>query len=106
VPHEDEQLVAGINDDGISQMATLGVGRLELEQTVELALKCARVRLHCAIGELGSAVANLAGTLQERLEWWGEYGIAGIDSVLRVTDQMGKADLMFVGMMALRRETI
>ena len=36
--HENEQLVASIDDDGVSQMAALGVGRLELEQTVELAL--------------------------------------------------------------------
>ena len=34
---EDEELVAGIDDDGVSQMAALGVDRLELKQAVELA---------------------------------------------------------------------
>ena len=67
-PHEDEQLIAGIDDDGIAQMATLGVGWLELEQPVELALKFARVFLYCAIGEIGPTAADLTGALQELLE--------------------------------------
>jgi hypothetical protein len=42
---KDEQLVAGIDDDGVSQMAAISVGRLELKQAVELVLEFARVRL-------------------------------------------------------------
>ena len=106
MPHEDEQLIAGIDDDCIAQMATLGVGWLELEQPVELALKFARVLLYRAIGEIGSAAADLAGTLQELLEWRGEHGIASINRVLGITDQMGKTDLVFVGVITLRGETI
>src|SRR5262249_57906070 len=86
VPHEDEQLVAGIDDDCIAQMATLGVGWLELEQPVELALKFARVLLYRAIGEILSAAADPAGTLQELLEWRGKHGIAAINHGLRLTD--------------------
>ena len=52
-PHEDEQLVAGIDDNGISQMATVVVAGLQLKRAVELALKFARVGLHRAIGEIG-----------------------------------------------------
>ena len=48
-------------------LAPLGVGRLELKQAVEFALKCARVHLYRAIGEVGPAAADLAGTLQELL---------------------------------------
>jgi hypothetical protein len=33
-------------------MATLGVGRLELEQVIELALKSERVRLDGGVGEI------------------------------------------------------
>ena len=106
MPHEDEQLIAGIDDDCIAQMATLGVGWLELVQPVELALKFARVLLYRAIGEIGPAAADPAGTLQELLEWRGEHGIAVINCVLRITDQMGKADLMCLGVIALRPETI
>src|SRR5262249_61897286 len=87
-------------------MATLGVGWLELEQTVELALKFARVCLHRAIGEIGPAAADFAGALQELLEWRGEHGIAGISRVLRITDQMGKANPVFVSVIALRRQAI
>jgi hypothetical protein len=91
VPHEDEQLVAGIDDDCIAQMATLGVGWLELEQPVELALEFARVLLYRAIGEIGPTAANFAGVLQELLECRTEHGITGINRVLGITDQMGKA---------------
>jgi hypothetical protein len=41
-PHEDEQLVASINDDGVSQMPALGVSRFERKQAVEVALERAR----------------------------------------------------------------
>src|SRR5262249_7883831 len=106
VPHEDEQLVAGIDDDCIAQMATLGVGWLELEQPVELALKFARVLLYRAIGEIGSAAADLAGTLQELLEWRGGQGSPGNKRVVGITDEMRKADLVFVGVIRLRGEAI
>src|SRR5262249_57806067 len=103
---EDERCAAGIDGDCIAQMATLGVGWLELEQPVELALKSARVLLYRAIGEIGPAAADPAGTLQELLEWRGEHGIAGINRVLGITDQMGKTDLVFIGVIALRGEAI
>ena len=35
-----------------------------------------------------------------------EHGIAGINCELRITDQMGKADLVFFGVITLRGETI
>src|SRR5215470_11091789 len=87
-------------------MAPLSVARLEFEQAIKLALKFARVSLHRVIGEIGPAAADLARTLQELLELWGEHGVTGINCVLRVADQVGKADLVFVGVIALRRKTI
>jgi len=37
-----EQLVAGVDDTAVSQMAAVRVGRLEFEEAVEFALECAR----------------------------------------------------------------
>src|SRR6516162_4732815 len=87
-------------------MATLGVGRLKVKQAVELALERARVRLDSGIGEIGAAATDLAGALQECLEWRGEHTIAGIDSVLRVAGQVGKAELVLLGVIALRGKAI
>src|SRR5215469_6894221 len=87
-------------------MAALGVGRLEFKQAVKLALKRARVRLDGGIGEIGSAATDLAGALQERLEFRGEHGIAGIDGVLRIAAQMSKTELVRVGMIALRGKAV
>src|SRR5262249_19263528 len=87
-------------------MAAFAVGRLELEQAVELALKFARVCRHGGIREMRSAATDLARLLQELLERRAEHGIAGINCVLRITDQMGKADLVLFGVIALRGETI
>jgi hypothetical protein len=86
-------------------MAALGVGWLELKQAVELALECARVRLDRGVGEVRPATTDLAGALQERLECRGEHGIAGIDGVLGIADQM-KAELVRVGVIAVRGKAI
>src|SRR5262245_18428609 len=61
---KDEQLVAGVDDDGVSQMATISVGRLELKQAVERTLEFACVRLDGDIGEIGPAATDIAGVLQ------------------------------------------
>ena len=49
------------------------------------------------------AFLNAVGTL---LEGGREHGVAGIDGVLRVTDEMGEAVLMRLGVLALGREAI
>src|SRR4249919_503543 len=103
---EDEQLVAGVDEDGVSKMAPFGVGRLELEQTVEFARECARIRLDGGIGEIAPPAADVAGALQERLERRGEHGAAGVDGVLRISDQMGEAELVRLGVIALREEAV
>src|ERR1700730_18675725 len=87
-------------------MAPFGVGRLELKQAVEIARECAGIRLDGGIGEIGPSAADVAGALQERLERRGEHGVAGVDGVLRISDQMGKAELMCLGVIALREEAV
>jgi hypothetical protein len=60
---EDEQLVAGIDDDGVSKMAPFGVGRLELKQTVEFARECARIDLDGGVGEIRPSASSRPTTL-------------------------------------------
>src|SRR5450755_1820901 len=54
----------------------------------------------------GRRCPTRAGILQERLELRCEDRVAVIDRVLRITDQMGEAELVRLGVCALRRQTI
>ena len=76
------------------------------EQAIQLAVKAAPVRCDCAVGEIGPPVPDRAGILQERLELRCEDGVAVIDRVLRITDQMGEAELVRLGVCALGRQAI
>jgi len=84
----------------------LDIGRLEVQQAIQLAVKTAPMRCDRAVGEIGPPVAYRAGILQERLELRCEDRVAVIDRVLRITDQMGEAELVRLGVCALRRQAI
>src|ERR1700722_953160 len=70
--------------------------------TMRWATRWASVLVLPAVGEIGPSAPDRAG-LQERLELRCEDGVAVIDRVLRITDQMGEAEPVRVGVCALRR---
>src|SRR6202163_1433299 len=84
---EHQQLVARRHDNGRPQVAALDIGRLEVQQAIQLAVKAAPMRCDRAVGEIGPPVPDGAGILQERLELRCEDRVAVIDRVLRITDQ-------------------
>jgi hypothetical protein len=83
-PHNRALRIISVYDAGPEHPLGCVVGRLniaELKQAVEPALECARVRFDRGVGEVRPAATDLAGALQQRLEWRGEHGIAGIYGV-------------------------
>ncbi len=103
---EHQQFVARRHHDGGTQVAALDIGRLEVQQTIQLAVEATLVRCDGAVGELGPSAPDRACVLEERLELRCEDRVAVIDCVLRITDQMGEAELVRLGMCALRRQAI
>jgi hypothetical protein len=81
---EHQQLVARRHLDGGAQVAALDIGRLEVQQTIQLAAKAAPMRSDCGAGEIGPPMPDRAGILQERLELRCEDRVAVIDRVLRI----------------------
>ena len=77
-------------------MATVGLGRREIEQSVEFAGEVARIGLERRVGEFRAPPADGAGPLQKALEGGCEDAVAGIDGVLRVADQVREAELLGV----------
>ena len=89
-----------------TQVAALDIGGLEVQQAIQLAVKAAPMRCDRAVGEIGPAVPDRAGILQEHLELGCEDRVAVIDRILRITDQMGEAEQVRLGVCALRRQAI
>jgi hypothetical protein len=50
-------LVACRHGEGGTQAGAVAVGRLEVQQTIQLALNAAPMRFDCAVGEIGAASA-------------------------------------------------
>src|SRR5918997_2245673 len=93
VGETDEQVLAKALDDALQLQARF-VARLELEELVEGSLEPGVVGGQGGVGERRTTVADAYGALQQMLQAGGEGGVAGIDRVLDVTQQMGEADLM------------
>src|SRR3954469_23399957 len=93
VGEEDEQVLAEALDDALQLQAGLG-GRLELEQLVEGPLEPGVIGGQGGVGERRTTAADAHGALQQMLHAGGEGGVASIDRVLDVAQQMGEADLM------------
>src|SRR6478672_758223 len=93
VGEEDEQVLAKALDDALELQPWLGV-RHDLEQAIERALEPGVVGGQGGVGQGRPAAADAYGALQQMLHAGGEGSIAGIDRVLDVAQQMGKADLM------------
>jgi hypothetical protein len=58
------------------------------------------------VGEIGPPVPDRAGILQERRELGCEDRVAVIDPILRIADQLREAELVRLGVRALRRQAI
>jgi hypothetical protein len=58
------------------------------------------------VGEIGPAAADRTRVLEQRLEAGREDRIAVVDGILRIADQMREAELMLLGMLALRRQPV
>src|SRR4051812_5975256 len=93
VGEEDEQVLATALDDALQLQAGLAV-RHDLEQLVKRALESGVVGGQGGIGERRTTMADAHSPLQQMLQAGGEGGIAGIDRVLDVAQQMGEADLI------------
>ena len=87
-------------------MTALDIGRLEVQQAIQLAFKASSMRSDCAVGEIGPPSPDCAGILQERLELRCEDRVAVVDRVLRITDQMREAELVCLGVGALCQQAI
>jgi hypothetical protein len=53
------------------------------------------------VGEVWPASADGAGVLEQRLEGRREDGVAMVDGILRIADQMREAELVLLGVPAL-----
>src|SRR5215218_11095172 len=93
VCHEDEEMTAALPDDRVQLRASPG-GRDEAHQAVETAIEVGLVDLQRAVLERLAASPDGAGAFQQALQSRRENGIAGIDRVLDVADQIREADLV------------
>ena len=59
------------------------------------------MRGYGGLGEMGPAPADRARVLEQRLEAGREDGVAVVDGILRVADQVREAELMLLGVLAL-----
>src|SRR5882757_6213848 len=99
---ESEQVVA-VASHGAEELAGGLVFRRFGEETVEPAVEIGAILLEGGVLEGLSPSADGDGALQEGLEAWCEDGIAVIDGVLGVTQEMGEADLPLQPMAVLGR---
>ena len=104
--HEDQQLGPRRDRDRGLEVAAVDLLGPQRQEAVEFAPQLALVGLDGGVGQARAPAADSAGPLQKALEGRREDGVAGIDGVLRIADQMGEADLVRRGMPALGREPI
>ena len=93
VGDEDEQVLPVLLDDP-EQFLALPVGRLDLEQPVELGFQPCGINGEGGIGEAVAPVADGNGVLQQVLDAGRKADIASVDGVLDIAEQMGKAGLV------------
>ena len=99
---EDKEIAAAFADAAGELAAGLG-GGVDGEQPVEPAVEVGAVLGEGGVLQLRAPLADGDGAAQQLLKARRETGIAGIDGVLGIAQQMGKAQLAFVSMLGLRR---
>ena len=89
--------------DHLLQLAAGAVGRRGAEQDIELGVELVAIDAQGGVGKRRVPAADRAGLLQQRAQAGREGGVAGVDGILGVADQMGEADLAICA--ARRSET-
>src|SRR4051812_25029742 len=93
VGEEHEQVLpAGL--DRALQLLAERMGRHTPQQVVKPGLELAGVAAQRRVGQIRTACPHATGALEKLLQAGSEGGVAGLDRMLCVADQMGKADLM------------
>src|SRR3954453_5131041 len=90
---EDEQVLAILLDDP-EQFLPLPVGRLDLEQPVELGFQPCGINREGGIGEAVSPVADGNGLLQQVLDAGGKADVPGVDGLLNTPQERSEAGLV------------
>src|SRR5216683_580030 len=93
VGEEDEQVLPVLLDDS-EQFLALPVGRLDLEQPVELGFQLRGINGESGRGEAVTPVADGYGLLQQVLDAGRKADVASVDGVLDIAQQMSKAGLV------------
>src|ERR1700674_3789379 len=70
------------------------MARRDAQQSVETGVELVSIGPQRGIGELRSPSGDGAGALEQLAQAGREGGVAGLDSVLGIADEMGEADLM------------
>src|SRR6266481_3479833 len=99
---EDEEVAAAFADGAGELAAGLG-GGADGEQPVEPAVEVGTILGEGGVLQFRAPLADGGGATQELLEAQCETGVAGIDGVLGVAQQVGQTKLALVAMPGLRR---
>src|SRR5216684_4722667 len=99
---DEDKEIAAASADGAGELAAGLGGGADGEQPVELAVEVGAVLGEGGVLELWTPLADGDGPAQELLEAWRETGVAGIDGVLGIAQQMGQTELALVSMPGLR----
>src|SRR6266481_3342262 len=102
---EDKEIAAAFTDAAGELLAALG-GGADGEQPVEPAVEVGTVLDQGGVLQPWAPLADGGGAAQELLEARCETGVSGVDGVLGIAQQMGKAKLAFVAMPGLCRITV
>src|SRR5882672_292779 len=93
VGDKDEQVLPELLDHP-AQFPALQVGRLDLEQPVELRFQLCGIDGEGGRREAVAAAADGDGLLQQQLDAGRKANVASLDGVLHIAQQMGKAGLV------------
>ncbi len=93
VLHKDEQVLPAVLDSGLECLAFRMAGPFA-QKRIEIGIELARVAAQRAVGKIRSTSPDGTSMLEKLTKQGREDGVAGIDCVLGIADQMGEAELM------------
>src|SRR5712692_11787846 len=97
---EDKEIAAAFTDAAGELLAALG-GGADSEQPVEPAIEVGTVLDQGGVLQLWAPLADGGGAAQELLEARSKAGVAGVDGVLGIAQQMGQAQLALLSVPGL-----